>query len=197
MPLKSNVGTRTFTDPLALRALAHPLRLEIFRLVGREGALTAADAARQLDISHALASHHLRQLAKYGFVEEAHATDGRARPWRVTSTSVDVAPTEPEAREAADVLQRYAVERAAHDLSAWQQRRGAEGEDWSDLPGAWSGLLYLTREEFEQALREWHAIVRPLVDKRPIGQHDQRPADALPIAYTLIAVPVARTEQGG
>ena len=63
MSLESNPARRVVTDPLALRALAHPLRLKIWGLVGREGRLTAADAARQLSISQALASHHLRQLA--------------------------------------------------------------------------------------------------------------------------------------
>src|SRR6266704_347145 len=69
------------------RALAHPLRLKLHTLVGREGSVTAAQAARELGISQALASHHLRQLAKYGFIERADAGDERERPWRVTATS--------------------------------------------------------------------------------------------------------------
>src|SRR3954469_15555613 len=78
---------RVIADPLALRALAHPLRLKLHALVGREGTVTAAEAARQLGVSQALASHHLRQLAKYGYVEPADAGDNRERPWRVTHTS--------------------------------------------------------------------------------------------------------------
>lgn len=46
----------------AIRALAHPTRLSLYLLVGRDGPVTAADAARQLDISQALASHHLREI---------------------------------------------------------------------------------------------------------------------------------------
>src|SRR5690348_18430043 len=61
---------RLLDDPLSIRALAHPLRLELQSIVGRSGKITAADAARELGISHALASHHLRPLAKYGFVEQ-------------------------------------------------------------------------------------------------------------------------------
>lgn len=49
--------------------------------------MTAADAGRRLGISQALASHHLRQLAKYGFVEAAPGRDNRERPWRTASTS--------------------------------------------------------------------------------------------------------------
>ena len=71
---------RLLDDPLSIRALAHPLRLELQSIVGRSGKITAADAARELGISHALASHHLRQLAKYGFVEQVEGADARERP---------------------------------------------------------------------------------------------------------------------
>jgi DNA-binding transcriptional ArsR family regulator len=192
----SNVGRRTYTDPVALRALAHPIRLRLHALVGREGNLTAADAARQLGISHGLASHHLRQLAKYGFVEEAESTDGRARPWRVTSTSYDVGPADEDARGAADLLQRLAVQRAEQELGTWQTRRDPE-DPMAGLAGARTGLLYLTPTELEELLAAWSALVLPLVDRRPIGQHQDRPADAIPVGYTLVTVPLERTEQGG
>ncbi len=67
---------------MAIRALAHPLRAELQGLLLREGAMTAAQAARRLGISQALASHHLRQLARYDFVEPAEGKDHRERPWR-------------------------------------------------------------------------------------------------------------------
>ena len=49
------------------------------------GSLRAADLARELDIPANQASFHLRQLAKYGLVEEdpAAARDKRDRVWRV------------------------------------------------------------------------------------------------------------------
>src|SRR5580692_8903755 len=56
---------RLLDDPVAIRALAHPLRLDLLATTGHAGQITTADAARELGISHGLASHHLRQLAKY------------------------------------------------------------------------------------------------------------------------------------
>ena len=49
--------------------------------------MRAADVARELDIPANQASFHLRQLAKYGLVEEApeEARDKRDRVWRPTS----------------------------------------------------------------------------------------------------------------
>ncbi|HWJ42006.1 MAG TPA: helix-turn-helix domain-containing protein, partial [Solirubrobacterales bacterium] len=69
--------TVTLTDPRALRAMAHPTRLELIGLLRRGGPLTATRAARQIGESPASCSFHLRQLAKYGLVEEAGGGRGR------------------------------------------------------------------------------------------------------------------------
>ena len=197
MSLESNVRTASVSDALALRALAHPLRLKLHGLVARAGSLTAADAARQLDISHALASHHLRQLAKYHFVEPAEASDSRAHPWRVTATSMAFTHSEPEAWAPTDFIQRHAVEQAAAELAEWQQRRDQADPRWAEPAGAATGLIYLTPEEFTEVMAAWSAILAPLAEKRPVGHAAQRPPDAEPVSFTLIAVPIPRTEQGG
>src|SRR3954465_10880437 len=87
MSLESRHTQRILDDPVTIRALAHPLRIKLHELVGRQGPTTAAQAARELGVSQALASHHLRQLAKYGFVEPAERGNNRDHPWRVTTTS--------------------------------------------------------------------------------------------------------------
>lgn len=194
---ESNVRTRTVDDPLALRALAHPLRLTLHTLVAREGSLTAADAARQLGISHALASHHLRQLAKYGFIERADPADSREHPWRVTSTSMEFQADGPEGRAPRDFIQRHTVEQAAVALADWQQRRDHEDPRWADLAGATGGLVYLDPDELAEVLAAWAAIVTPLAARRPVGHPARRPPDATPVSFTLVTVPVPRTERGG
>jgi DNA-binding transcriptional ArsR family regulator len=75
-------------DPRVLRALAHPVRGRILDEIEASGPLRAADIARELDIPANQASFHLRQLAKYGLVEEApeEGRDRRDRVWRATAT---------------------------------------------------------------------------------------------------------------
>lgn len=75
---------RQLSDAAALRALRHPLRKRIMRVLNRDGPATATSLARVLDENTGATSYHLRQLAAYGFVEEApeHGT-GRERWWRV------------------------------------------------------------------------------------------------------------------
>lgn len=76
----------TYDDPRVLRAIAHPTRNRILAELGATGTSRAADLAHALDIPANQASFHLRQLAKYGLVEEApeEARDRRDRVWRLT-----------------------------------------------------------------------------------------------------------------
>lgn len=197
MSTEPETYARVVSDPMALRALAHPIRQQLLELVGREGTLTGAEAARQLDISQALASHHLRQLAKYGFVEPAEAGDHRARPWRVTSTSTYLRPEVAEGRDASDVLQQMAAERAVQDLHDWHSRRSEVGPEWVEPTDISTGLLYLTADELTDLRAELDALIKPLAARRRIGQHADRPADAEPVSFLIMTVPVPRTEHGG
>jgi len=57
-------------DTAKLRALAHPLRLRILSLL-TGSAMTAAEVARELGLTHANASYHLRHLLAAGQIEIA------------------------------------------------------------------------------------------------------------------------------
>ena len=197
MLLESNVRTRAVSDPVALRALAHPVRLQLYALVGREGTLTAADAAKQLAISHALASHHLRQLAKYGYVEPAEASDSRARPWRVTATSMEFPQVDPEARAPTDAIQRHAAEQAVDELVDWQQRRTPGDAAWAELAGAGNSILYLSPAELAEVRAAWQDIVMPYALRRPLGHAEDRPEGAVPVSLTLVVAPLRPTPHGG
>lgn len=71
-------------DPKVLRAVAHPVRNRILTELTATGPMRAADLARELDLPANQMSFHLRQLAKYGLVEEAPdaARDKRDRVWQ-------------------------------------------------------------------------------------------------------------------
>ena len=73
-------------DPRVLRAIAHPVRSRILTELDATGSLRAADVAVLLGIPANSASFHLRQLAKFGLVEEdpEAARDKRDRVWRAT-----------------------------------------------------------------------------------------------------------------
>jgi len=82
----------------ALRAYAHPVRMKLILALRTRGPLTASQAGRLLGESSGTCSFHLRQLAKYGLVEETGEGVGREKPWRATATSTawDDVPADPE-----------------------------------------------------------------------------------------------------
>ena len=190
---------RILDDPTVIRGLAHPLRLQLHALVGREGPITAADAARHLGISQALASHHLRQLAKYGYVEPAAAADNRERPWQVTTTSMgwQGSEAEPDTADATDLLEQLFAERAVAELIDWQRRRRDWNVRWRDHSGMSQSLVYLTADEMIELERAYDALIAPLVERRRLGDAASRPAGAMPVTVTTIAVPLEPLPSGG
>lgn len=153
------------TDPRAIRALAHPLRLDLLELLGGISPATAARCAEVLGVSQASASYHLRQLAKYGYVEEGEpSADGRERPWRLVSRrQVPV----PEAGPAADELSRVSAEREATKILEWVDRRAQEPPAWRRAAFQIGSTLPMTPDELADVSRQIAAVLAPYVARVP------------------------------
>lgn len=149
-----------YDDPRILRAVAHPTRNRILSELSAAGALRAADIARLLDVPANQASFHLRQLAKYGLVEEApdEARDRRDRVWRLADPDGMSFRTrdmleQPGGPAAYAVFQRNAV--------AWGQHLvGRALEPEKDVHKSVSEYaLRLTPDESDELMREVNALV--------------------------------------
>ena len=184
---------RVLDDPLAMRALAHPLRMDLLSVIGRLGKATTADAARELGISHGLASHHLHQLGKYGFVEQVPGKDNRERPWRRTATSYRYPqePQAPAAAAAADLLEQVWAERALAAFLDWQRRRTRWPDAWLPASGIGTSTIYLTLPELTALVDAFDELLRPYVEARVIDDVAARPPGSVPVDFTLFAVPRA------
>ncbi len=182
---------RLLDDPVAIRALAHPLRHELMSIIGRLGRATTADAARELGISHGLASHHLRQLAKYGFVEQVKGKDHRERPWRLVATSYNWAGATrtPAGSGAVDVLEQVLAERALEGFLDWQQRRKNWPQEWQAHTGLGTSTIYLTQAEAAGLAEAIDALINRYANERPLDDVASRPAGSVPVDFTLFAVP--------
>jgi DNA-binding transcriptional ArsR family regulator len=75
------------TDPQVMRALAHPARIGIIEHLSSTGeGVTATQMAGLVGLSPSATSYHLRELARYGLVEQApNRGDGRERVWPSTA----------------------------------------------------------------------------------------------------------------
>jgi DNA-binding transcriptional ArsR family regulator len=188
---RSGQRWRLLDDPVAIRALAHPLRRELMSIIGRLGRATTADAARELGISHGLASHHLRQLAKYSFVEQVKGKDHRERPWRLVATSYNwtAATATAEGSTAVDVLEQVFAEQALEDFLDWQQRRKEWPAGWREPAGLGQSTVYLTQTELAGLTGAFDALLLRYIDERPLDDVASRPAGSVPVNFTLFALP--------
>jgi predicted ArsR family transcriptional regulator len=181
-------GKRTveLTDPRALRALAHPIRLELMGLLRRGGPLTATQAGEKLGESAASCSFHLRQLGKYGLAEEAGGGRGRERPWRATAISTEWATRgeDEETDAAGGLLSRLVIERYMRNALGWLERRGSEDQRWIDAAMINDALVYVTAEE----LRELDEKIRSLVEPYLQRLERSEPPDASARLVNIIAL---------
>lgn len=164
-----------YDDPRILRAIAHPARRRILSELYAGGSLRAADVARSLGIPANQASFHLRQLAKYGIVEEApdEARDKRDRVWRMTNDegisfrSEDVL-AQPGGDAAMEVYRRSARAWGYQlvDLSTEPDEPGAE--KW-----IFNASLRFTQVELVEFAHEMEAMLQRWRD-RTRGHDDDR-----------------------
>jgi hypothetical protein len=178
------------TDPRTLRAITHPVRLALLEVLGLEGPLTATRAGELIAEPPNTCSFHLRQLAKYGFVEEAGSGPGRNRPWRLTSFGMRFTDVhdDPEMRLAARGLDRMLRERYFARLQAFYDTRSDYSSEWQAVTGGSQFLLHVSPDELQAVDEEVTAIFDRYRDRR--SNSDLRPPDSLPVEVLLFAYPV-------
>lgn len=136
---------RRVTAAEEMRALAHPLRLQLLELLGSEGAFTASEAARRLDETPANVSWHLRKLAEYGFVRQGEGR-GRARPWKFVAQSLTFG-QDAEDQTVATALTDLFIEREFHVLRTSIRQQPDEEQAWRDATAVLQSRFWLTQEE--------------------------------------------------
>jgi DNA-binding transcriptional ArsR family regulator len=158
---------RQVQDAKVLRAMAHPLRLRLIGALRKDGPLTGSELGRRLGESSAMTSYHLRQLEKYGFVEEDRQ-EGRRRYWRAldegTEWSIDT--DDAGLVQASSVLGGELVA----EYSRWLRRWHAETPEWErPWRAAAEGLdqwFELTPDELRELADEVTAVLARYADRR-------------------------------
>lgn len=181
------------TDPRAMRAMAHPLRLDLIELLATARTLTAAECARRLGSTQASCSFHLRQLAKYGFVEQAAPTgDSREKPWRLTDIKQSWSTADSGA--AATELERVFVQREADRILAFQVDSGREPEQWRQASFVGGATLPMTIEELDSVRERLREVLEPFVDR--LGNPDSWPERHRLVRILLAGTPAGRPLEG-
>jgi len=172
-----------------MRALAHPLRLRLLGHLRREGRLTATGAARLVGESSGSCSFHLRQLAKYGFVEDAGGGSARERPWRATGdvTSWSDATDDESTALAAQALSEAVAATYGERITRLVAQRPALPRSWRETSSFGDNELFLTLSE----LRELDGELRALLDRHADRATDPslRPPGSRRVSLLVFALP--------
>lgn len=157
---------RRIDDLDTLKALAHPLRLKLYRLLFVAGSATASQLAEQVDEAVSLVSYHLRRLAGHGLIEQAAPPrrDARERWWQPASEGVSV-----HDEDFQDAPEKVATHLAASRLFQEQRtamyrtyldERAHWGPEWNRAASDSESLLRLTAAELADLKKDLLDVVR-------------------------------------
>ncbi|WP_245160406.1 helix-turn-helix domain-containing protein [Blastococcus sp. CT_GayMR20] len=173
------------TDVRALRALSHPLRNRLLGLLRLNGPATASQLGRTVGESSGSTSYHLRQLAAYGFVEEAEGHgNARERWWRarhrMTSWQAADVVAQDGGAEVQDEMTRLQLDGHARVLDAWHEQKEQLDPAWTAAASVNDYALRLRPDQARALAEELDAVV-----SRWMHEH---PADVSAEGTELVAV---------
>lgn len=120
-------------DANAMKAFAHPLRMEMYDYLNDHGSATATMLARHTGESTGQTSYHLRQLERHGFVaEDPGRGTGRERWWTSVGFRMDEVDLAKDStvRPAVMAMLRNQITQHAEALTKWFERSDGEPQEW-------------------------------------------------------------------
>jgi DNA-binding transcriptional ArsR family regulator len=188
-------GSTVITDVRALKAIAHPLRSRLLTLLRLEGPATATELARRTGESSGATSYHLRQLARYGYIQDAGPRAGRDRRWRATAlmtawSAADFA-ADPVGRAASEALERRQIQRAVQHFERWMAHRSNADPAWLTAANQVDDMLRLTPSQARALTTEFLTLLGRFRESPPQPQAGER-VDLT--ALYLQVLPVERPE---
>ena len=193
MSLTNPLGDLAITEPQAMRALAHPVRLAVLSHLQRNGPATATELAPHVGATPSVTSWHLRHLARFGLVVDADPAevpgDRRQRWWKAAARGFRVELGEgEEAETAARVLADRLEETARRQLDTWLAETEPRLEhEWRRISGISNTNVRLTPAELESLEDGIDELLGPYVTRAD----DAVPAEARPVRILRHFLPEA------
>ncbi|WP_235347403.1 helix-turn-helix domain-containing protein [Arthrobacter sp. SPG23] len=186
-------------DTASLKALAHPLRVQILEMLSRYGAQTACSLGELLNESSGSTSYHLRQLAKHDFVREVEGKGtARERWWERPRGAIQIASPELAASPATEEASRLVTREFEHSRQAVLADFMAHGSESLDAEWLHAALISTANARLtaDQLARYTSALEafghRLLEDIRNEGEQEgARPVQIHLNAFPILGVPAS------
>jgi DNA-binding transcriptional ArsR family regulator len=169
MSLKNRFGDFEITDPQALRALAHPVRLAILDRLQRYGPATATRLSPDVGATPSVVSWHLRHLASFHLVKDWDEGPGkRERWWQAVARGFRFdLPDDEEGRSAARQLQGEMFARYGELPQQWLLHQEPRLETrWRRLAGLANTRIVITAEELRELEDAIEELLAPYVRRK-------------------------------
>lgn len=171
---------RLEVDAPSLKAMAHPLRVQILRILQLRKRASVTSLAEELGETTGATSYHLRQLARHGFVEEFEPDDGdgiartagrRQRWWRMAVDQIHMTGFEfmrnEDTREAVGFLLREFQADRSRRLANWFATASQWPEEWQRASSDMDGNLELSPKQSRALADEMSALIQKYRGLRP------------------------------
>ena len=167
MSLKNPTGNFEVSEPHAMRALSHPVRLAILSRLQRYGPSTATQLAPHVGATPSVTSWHLRHLEGFGLVVDADSPDRRQRYWKAVARGFRFEmPDDEEGRAAGHLLRDAMHTQNLGQLVRWADRvQPSLDPVWDRIAGAANTRVDVTPEEAEQILAGMEELLAPYVQR--------------------------------
>ena len=196
MSLKNPLGDFEITDPQAMRALAHPVRLAALSYLQRHGPATATQLSTAVGASPSVTSWHLRHLSGFGLVVDEPAPDGdkRHRYWRAVARGFRFEmPDSPEGQAAGRLLRTEMMTEALEQTGRWLAEVEPEIEEpWTRVAGSSNTRVRITTDELRRIQESVEELLAPFVHRAEA----EIPPDARSVRLIRFGLPAAAEPEG-
>jgi DNA-binding transcriptional ArsR family regulator len=171
--------SRLEIDAPALRAMAHPLRVQILRILQLRQRASVTSLAAELDETTGATSYHLRQLAKHGIVEQCEPEDesavrtaGRKQKWwrmavdEIHTTGFDFLEND-DTREAFTFLMREDLADRGRRLANWHATVTDWPIEWQRASTDMNGTLELSPRQTRAFADDLALLVQKYRELKP------------------------------
>ncbi|WP_405662488.1 helix-turn-helix domain-containing protein [Streptomyces sp. NBC_01166] len=199
MNSSNHLGDIEITDPQAMKALAHPVRLAILDHLQRHGPATATQLAPHVGATPTVTSWHLRHLAGFGLIRDSEpGPDRRQRRWEAVARGFRFEspqdPADEEGQAAARVLSQQFFRRHADVPGRW----AAEVEpglatEWRRMAGLANTRVVVSADELAAIEDAIERVLAPYVTRDP----EERPAGSRGVRLMRYVLPENDEEQAG